>query len=161
VRNARGDVERDRDVVRGRARREPDGVVKEELVRPGLDQQRRQAAQVGEHRADQRIRRIGGAHVVLYPDREGVRAESRVGGGLGRHAVSAERQVRVRGEQDAGGRHREVLLARGDQQGRCQAGAGGLAGYGDLHRARASGAAEGAVGGQGVVERGRERVLGR
>jgi len=31
---------------------EPDGVVEEDLVRPDLDEQRRQATQVGEHRAD-------------------------------------------------------------------------------------------------------------
>jgi hypothetical protein len=53
VRHLGGQVEGDRDVVVGGLLREPDGVVQEDLVRPGLDDQGRQARQVGEYRADE------------------------------------------------------------------------------------------------------------
>ena len=48
-----GDVEGDGDVGGGGLPGETDGVVEEDLVRSGLDDQGRQARQVGEYRADQ------------------------------------------------------------------------------------------------------------
>jgi len=53
VRHPGGDVEGDLDVGGGRLSREADGVVEENLVSPGLDDQGRQAGQVGEDRADE------------------------------------------------------------------------------------------------------------
>ena len=47
VGHARGDVERDLDVGGGGSSREADGVVEENLVTSGLDDQGRQAGQVG------------------------------------------------------------------------------------------------------------------
>jgi hypothetical protein len=54
VRHPRRDVEGDRDVGDGGAPGEAERVVEENLVRPGLDDQVRQAGQVGEQRTDQR-----------------------------------------------------------------------------------------------------------
>ena len=53
VRYPGGDVEGDLDVGGGGLPREADGVVEEDLVRSGLDDQGRQAGQVGEYGADQ------------------------------------------------------------------------------------------------------------
>ena len=53
VGHPRGDVERDLDVGGGALSREADGVVEENLVSSGLDDQGRQAGQVGEYGADQ------------------------------------------------------------------------------------------------------------
>ena len=60
-----GDVEGDLDVGGGGLLREADGVIEENLVSSGLDDQGRQAGQVGEYRADEAesgvlSRRIGG-----------------------------------------------------------------------------------------------------
>jgi hypothetical protein len=48
VRHPRRDVEGDRDVGDGRSRRDAERVVEENLVRSGLNDQVRQAGQVGE-----------------------------------------------------------------------------------------------------------------
>src|SRR5690348_13076476 len=53
VRHPGGDVEGDRDVGGGGLPGEPDSVVEEDLVGPGLDDQWRQPGQVSEYRADQ------------------------------------------------------------------------------------------------------------
>ena len=53
VRHPGGDVEGDRDVGDSGLPGEADGVVEENLVGSGLDDQRRQAGQVGEDGADQ------------------------------------------------------------------------------------------------------------
>src|SRR4051794_6918836 len=52
VGHPRCDVERDLHVGSDGLLRESDGVVEENLVSPGLDDQRRQAGQVGEYGAD-------------------------------------------------------------------------------------------------------------
>src|SRR6266545_8240632 len=53
VRHPGGDVEGDLDVGGGSLPGEADGVVEENLMRPGLDDQGRQAGQVGEYGADE------------------------------------------------------------------------------------------------------------
>jgi len=53
VRHPGGDVEGDLDVGGGGLSRQADGVVEENLVGSGLDDQRRQAGQVGEDGADE------------------------------------------------------------------------------------------------------------
>ena len=53
MRHPGGDVEGDLDVGGGGLSREADGVVEENLVGSGLDDQVRQAGQVGEDGADQ------------------------------------------------------------------------------------------------------------
>ena len=78
VGHSRGDVERDLDVGGGGPLREADGVVEEDLVRSGLDDQRRQAGQVGEDRADEAKRGVLSRRVVGDPGLEGLPAEQRV-----------------------------------------------------------------------------------
>jgi len=58
VRHPRGDVEGDLDVGGGGLAGEADGVVEEDLVGSGLDDQGRQARQIGEDRADQAQSRV-------------------------------------------------------------------------------------------------------
>src|SRR6476619_3932422 len=58
VGDPRGDVERDLDVGGGGLSREADGVVEENLVSPGLDDQGWQAGQIGEYRADESKSRV-------------------------------------------------------------------------------------------------------
>jgi hypothetical protein len=53
VRHPSGDVEGDLDVGSGGLLREANGVVEENLVSSGLDDQGRQAGQIGEYRADE------------------------------------------------------------------------------------------------------------
>src|SRR5713226_10492779 len=53
VGHPRGDVERDLDVGGGGLSREAEGVVEENLVSSDLDDQGRQAGQIGEYGADQ------------------------------------------------------------------------------------------------------------
>ena len=53
VGHPRSDLERDLDVGGGGLSREADGVVEENLVTAGLDDQRRQAGQISEYRADE------------------------------------------------------------------------------------------------------------
>ena len=58
MRHARRDVEGDLDVGSGGLAREPDGVVEEHLMTAGLDDQGRQAGQVGEDGADEAESRV-------------------------------------------------------------------------------------------------------
>ena len=58
VRHPRGDVEHDLDVGGGGLVREADCVVEENLVRSDLDDQGRQAGQIGEYRADESKSRV-------------------------------------------------------------------------------------------------------
>ena len=79
VRHAGGDVEGDLDVGGGGLPREADGVVEEDLVGSGLDDQGRQAGQVGEDRADQAEGGVVSRRVVGDPGLEVFPAEQRVG----------------------------------------------------------------------------------
>src|SRR5690242_13827827 len=58
VRHPGGDVEGDLHIGDGSLPGEADGIVEEKLMRSGLDDQRRQARQVGEYGADQAESRV-------------------------------------------------------------------------------------------------------
>src|ERR1700734_4513255 len=83
VRYTGGDVEGDLDVGDGGLSREADGVVEENLVGSGLDDQGRQAGQVGEYRADEAESGVLSRRVVGNSGPEGFRAEQRIGLALG------------------------------------------------------------------------------
>ena len=70
VGHAGRDVEGDLDVRGGGSPREADGVVEEHLVTSGLDDQGRQAGQVGEYRADEAERGVLSRRVVGDPGLE-------------------------------------------------------------------------------------------
>jgi hypothetical protein len=78
VRHPRGDVEGDLDVGGGGLSREADGVVEENLVTSGLDEQGRQAGQVGEYGADEAKsgvlsrRVVGDSGLEEFPAEQGV-----------------------------------------------------------------------------------------
>src|SRR5229473_6535351 len=75
VRHPGGDVEGDLDIGGGCLLREADGVVEENLVRSGLDDQGRQAGQVGEYGADQAKSGVVSRRIVGDPGLEGFWAE--------------------------------------------------------------------------------------
>ena len=61
VRDARGDIERDRDIGDGGPCGEPERVAQEDLVGTDLDEQRGQFPEIGEDRADLGVRGVGPA----------------------------------------------------------------------------------------------------
>jgi hypothetical protein len=91
VRHPGGDVEGDRDVGGGGLPGQADGVVEEDLVRSGLDDQGRQAGQVGEDRADQADSGVVSGRVV------GTRAwrSSRLSSGSAARLVSSSERMRA------------------------------------------------------------------
>jgi hypothetical protein len=78
VGHPRGDLQRDLDVGGGGLSREADCVVKEDLVTSGLDDQGRQARQVGEDGADETKSGVLSRRVVGDAGLEGFPAEQRV-----------------------------------------------------------------------------------
>jgi hypothetical protein len=96
VRNPRGDVKGDLDVGGGSLPREPDGVIEENLVRSGLDDQRRQPGQVGEYGADKAEGRILPRRVVGDSSGEALPAEQRVDLRLGFHRRPGQGEVGIR-----------------------------------------------------------------
>src|SRR2546429_5756214 len=79
VGHPRGDVERDLDVGGGGLSREADGVVEENLVTSGLDEQGRQAGQVSEYGADEAKSGVLSRRIVGDSGLEEVPAEQRGG----------------------------------------------------------------------------------
>ena len=96
VRHPRSDVEDDLDVGGGGLPREADGVIEQDLVASGLDDQGRQAGQVGEYRADEAGRGVLPRGVVGDPGPEVFPAEQRIGPALGFHGRPGQGQVGVR-----------------------------------------------------------------
>ena len=92
----RGDLERDLDVGGGGLSGEANGVVEENLVTSGLDDQGRQAGQVGEYGADQAECSVLPLHVVGDAGFEEFSAEQRVDVALGIHARPGEREIDIR-----------------------------------------------------------------
>src|SRR5450432_4493046 len=64
MRDAGGDLEGDCDVRQACSCGKPERVAEEDLVRPHLDEQRRQSAEVAEDRADERVSGVGRAYIV-------------------------------------------------------------------------------------------------
>jgi hypothetical protein len=78
------------------ALREADRVVQENLVRPGLDNQGRQARQIGEYRTDETESGILPGCVVGDPRPEQFAAEQRVDVALGVHRRPRQGEVGIR-----------------------------------------------------------------
>src|ERR1700738_832387 len=78
VGHLRGDFERDLDVGGGGLPREADGVVEENLVTSALDDEGRQAGQVGEYGADEVEGGVLSGRIVGDPGLESFPAEQRV-----------------------------------------------------------------------------------
>ena len=96
VRYARGDVEGDLDVGGGGLLREADGVVEENLVSSGLDDQGRQAGQVGEYRADEVKSGVLSRRIVGDSGLEEFSAHQRVDRALGFHGRPGQGEVGIR-----------------------------------------------------------------
>jgi hypothetical protein len=159
VRHPGGDVKGDLDVGGGGLPGQADGVVEEDLVGSGLDDQGWQAGQVGEDGADQAEGGVVSGGVVGDPGLEVFPAEQRVGLGLGVHGGPGQGEIGVRGHNKRRGRQREPVVAGVDKGGDGEPAAGRLAGERDAGRVGAV-VQEGLVGGQGVVDRGRVGVFG-
>ncbi len=128
-------------------------------MRPGLDDQRRQAGQVGEDRADQAVRGVVSRGVVGDPGRECLRGEQRVGVAFGVHGRPGQGEVGIRGHGQRRGGQGQPVIAGADQGGDGEPAAGGLSRDDDVGGGGAA-VQQGGVGGQGVVDRGRVGVLG-
>ena len=96
VRHPRGDVERDLNVGGRGFSREAEGVVEENLVSSGLDDQGRQAGQVGEYRADKAKRRVLSRRVIRNSGLECFPAEQRVDLAPGFDGRPGEGEIGVR-----------------------------------------------------------------
>src|SRR4051794_19660982 len=96
VRHPRGDLERDLDVGDGGLPREAEGVVEEDLVASGLDDQGRKAGQVGEYGADQVKRGVLSLRVVLDPGLQELPVEQRVDVALALHGRPGQGEIDVR-----------------------------------------------------------------
>ncbi len=91
-----GDVERDLDVGAGGLLREADGVVEEHLVSSGLDDQGRQAGQVGEYGADEAKSGVLSRRVVGDSGLEGFPAEQWVDLAPGFHGRPGQGEIGIR-----------------------------------------------------------------
>src|SRR5690348_7922698 len=91
-----GDVERDLDVGGGGLLREADGVVEENLVSSGLNDQGRQAGQVGENGADEPKSGVASRGVVRDSGLEGFPAEQWVDLALGFEGRPSEGEIGIR-----------------------------------------------------------------
>ena len=96
VGHPRGDVERDLDVGGDGLLREADGVVEENLVRSGLDDQGRQAGQVGEDGADEAKGGVLSRRIVGDSGLEGFPAEQRVDLAPGFHGRPGQGEIGIR-----------------------------------------------------------------
>jgi hypothetical protein len=160
VRHVGGDVQDDVHPGRPRTRGEAGGVVQQDLVRAHLDQQGRKAGQVGEDgRAEQGLAGVGSGEVHGPGVLDGLAGEDRVDAFLGVHALARAGGVEARGERHEGGGQGQAGVTGGEAGGDGEAASGGVAGEHDGRGVRA-GVQEGAVGAQGVLDRGREGVLG-
>ena len=128
-------------------------------MRSGLDDQGRQAGQVGEYRADKAESGVLPGGVVGDPDLERVRAEQRVGLALGLHGRPGQGEVGIRRHDEGRGGLGQPVISGVDQGGDGEPAAGGLSREDDVRRGGAV-VQEGLIGGQSIIDRGRIRVLG-
>ena len=138
---------------------EHERVVQQDLVAAYLDQQGREIVQVGEERRDQRRLAIATAHVGLRHELDALASDDRIGAGRRGVAGAAAREIDPRRDADAARRPRQRAVAQREQRGHGEAATGGVAGHddpvgGDALRLQPL------EGGQGIVERGGERMLG-
>ena len=91
-----GDVERDLGVGGGGLSREANGVVEENLVTSGLDDQGRQAGQVGEYGTDQAKCGVLSRRIVGNSGLEEFPTEQRVDVALGFHGRPGEGEIDIR-----------------------------------------------------------------
>jgi hypothetical protein len=96
VGHPRGDVEHDLDVGGGGLLREAQGVIEENLVTSGLDDQGRQAGQVGEDGADEAKCGVLSRRVVGDSGLEELPAEQRVDLAPDSHARPGEGEIGIR-----------------------------------------------------------------
>src|SRR5437763_5055092 len=151
-----------RDVHAGRLRAlfEATRVVEQHLVAADLHQQWRQMTEVGVERRDQRRLAIAGADVGLRQALDGVARDDRVGGCPGDVTLGAVREIDPGRDADAAGRPRQPSVAQCEQRRHCQSAARRVAGHDDALRRDAL-PEQPLIGGDGVLQRGRERMLRR
>jgi hypothetical protein len=109
---------RDLDVGGGGSSREANGVVEGNLVTSGLDDQGRQARQVGEYRTDQAKCGVLALRVVGDSGLEEFPAEQRVDVALGFHRRPGEGEINIRGHHERRGWQSPPVIAGVDQGGR-------------------------------------------
>ncbi len=96
VGHAGGDVERELDVGDGGLLREADGVVEENLVSSGLDDQGRKAGQVGEYRTDEGKSGVLSRQIIGDSGLEAISAHQRVDLAPGFHGRPGQGEIGIR-----------------------------------------------------------------
>ncbi len=142
-----------------RAVRQLHRVVQQHLVAAHVDQQRRQVAQVREERGGQRVPRGSGAEVGPRHVVDAGAAHDGISLGVGAVAGPAHREIGPRGDADAAGGPRHPGIAQRHQGRHREPAARGVAADHDAI-GRDALLEEPAIGGGGVLHRGRERMLG-
>jgi hypothetical protein len=139
--------------------REPEGVVEENLVGSGLDDQGRQAGQVGEDGADEAESGVTSRRIVGDSGSEGFEAQQRVDLALGFHRRPGQGEIDIRRHDQGRGRQGQLVIAGVDQGGDGESAARRLAREGDVRRGDTV-VQKSAIGRESVVDRCRIRVLG-
>ena len=139
----------------GEARR----VVQQRLGVADLQQQRRQAAEVGMQRGGQRTLRVGVAQIELRHAEQPFFLHHGIDRGARRHGFPGAFHVHPRGDADTRGRQRLAGVAQGEQRRNRQPAPSRVAGDGDVAWADALGE-QPTIRGHSVVHRCRKGMLG-
>src|SRR5882762_2870583 len=150
------------DLHAGRLRALPEAtrVVEQHLVAADLHQQRRQIVQTCVERRDQRRLAIAAAHIRLRHSLDALARDDGIDGRPGEVARGAVREIHPWRDADAAGRPRQPAIAQREQRRHRQSAARRVAGHDDAPR-RDPLREQPLVGGDGVLQRGRERMLRR
>ena len=152
-------LELDSDARRFRAIGETVRIIEQGLGLAYLDQQRRQAFQVGIERRGERRTRIFACQIGRsHPDQTLV-LNDRIDRCPGGHRLADPFQIDPRRKANAGARHRQLGVANRDQRGDSQAAAGGITRHGDPVRGLKSLRQQPAIGRNGVFNRGWKRMF--
>jgi len=135
------------------------GIVQQGLGVTDLNQQRRQAGQVGVQRGGQRVLRIGVAQIQLGHAQQALFLYDRIGRRPSRHRLAGALHIDPGRNPDARRRQGLTGIADGQQGGDGQPAAGRIASNGDVCRTDAL-VEQPAVGGHRIIDRSRKRMLG-
>ncbi len=159
MRHTRPDLQGRAHVSRGCNPGQADGVVQQDLGRPDLDQQRRQAPQVGMDRTGQRLPRRAAAEIEGGHVDQARLVQRRIGLGLGDDGLADALQVDPWRNGQGRSRHGQALVPGLHQHGHRQSTAGRVSRDHDRVRLVALGQ-QPAIGRDRIVHRRRETMFG-
>ena len=127
VPHARPNLERGQHARASSFLRDPDRVIKQDLILADMHQKRRQARQIAVKRRGEGISRVGAGEVDRGFPWHGLRHKPRVDVGLGAKRGSGRRQIGPRRHDDGTGRQRLVGVAKRHQERESEPAAGRIA----------------------------------